>query len=95
MDFWEHAINSAISEELKNQNFEGNYETNDDAKQHEKNLVFCQLVSFGHIMLSFKLPLNITKELVNKYAKKYLFSEEETENIMFAVNESLESTKDG
>ena len=89
MEFWVNAINSAIIEELTKQTH-GVTEINKETKEHEKNLVFCQLVSFGHIMLSFKLSSNSTKELVNTYAIKYSFSMDETENIMLAVNESLD-----
>lgn len=84
-DFWESVVNNAIFEELKKQGI-----SNFDDTSHEKHLVFCQLVSFGHIMMSFKISFEIAQKLVNKYAQKYDFSIEETEGIMHAVHESLE-----
>lgn len=90
MEFWEDVVNTAICEELKKQ---GNpAEAGDEAAMlHEKNLVFCQLVSFGHIMLSFKMQTRTVQELINKYAKKYSLLKDETDNIMQAVSDSLDS----
>lgn len=88
MDFWESIVNSAIFEELKKQGVE-NYED----LSHEKNLVFCQLVSFGNIMMSFKISVERAKTLMEKYAQRYAFSDEETEGIMHAVNDSLDLTQ--
>lgn len=74
--FWEKVINSAIGEELKNQ---GDIEIQ---KEHLKSLVFCQLVSFGHIMMSFKVDEECINQLVTSIGCNYDFSEEETKEII-------------
>jgi hypothetical protein len=45
-------------------------------------------------MISFQLSTEAAKELVNKYAMIYDFSMDERENIMLAVNDSLEPGKE-
>jgi Myotubularin protein len=90
LNFWDQAIESAINDQLKKQS-DGKQKNDDDEDivYSEKNLVFSQLVSFGNIMISFKLSATIAKNLLGKYAAKYRFSRDETDNIMYAVHESL------
>jgi hypothetical protein len=83
-EFWEKVIDNAIQEELK----KSGDETGDDILQHEKQMVFCQLVSFGNIIMSFKL-LTQALSIVEKYAELYNFTKEEIEEIMNTVHESL------
>ena len=76
IEFWEKVIISAITEELKNQ---GDGEI---LSEHLKSLVFCQLVSFGHIMMSFKINERIIEVLIQKIGKNYELSEDEGKEIM-------------
>jgi hypothetical protein len=87
MEFWERLINSTITEELKKQgeNFEG---TRDLAAVNNKSLVFCQLASFGNIMMMFRLDESLVRGMIEKYSNTYQFSKNETSEIMEAIIES-------
>lgn len=75
-EFWEKVVNSAISEEVKNQG-------RDDLQSEQlKSLVFCQLVSFGNIMMSFRIDEEMIVELIKNTAGKFQFTEEEVQEIM-------------
>ena len=87
-DFWEKIINSTIFEELQKQqsdNFEGDkkYEA-----MNNKSLIFCQLVSFGNIMMMFSLNLATVRALIAKHAKTYHFSKSEIKGIVEAITET-------
>ena len=76
MEFWEKLITSAIVEELKNQGEAENL------NEHLKSLVFCQIVSFGHIMMSFKVPEDVIQGILEKTGNKYNLNSVEANEIM-------------
>ena len=78
--FWAQVVNSAISEEIKNQ-------VKDDlSSDHMKSLVFCQLVSFGNIMMSFKVHEDVITSLFKEIASNHHFNEHEVLEIMVIAN---------
>jgi hypothetical protein len=89
-EYWVEVVKSAIHEELKKQGL-SNLSVEEKDTEHEKHLVFCQLVSFGHIMLSFHISIPATQKLLYDLALSYNFSASETDDIMFAVNDSMEA----
>lgn len=76
IEFWHKLITSAIVEELKNQ---GESECVSD---HLKSLVFCQLVSFGHIMMSFKMSKEVIMETIELIGSNYKLNKQEAEEVM-------------
>lgn len=87
IEFWEKVVDDAIQEELKKGCNES--DVGDEFTKHEKTLVFCQLVSFGNIMMSFRMGSKI-ENLAKRYAEKYEFSEDELKDIMASVHDSLQ-----
>ena len=83
-EFWENVIDNAIEDELK----KSPAEDGEESRTHEKQLVFCQLVSFGNIMMSFKLS-NSAEMIIQWYAGKYNLTEIEVKDIMNTIHESL------
>lgn len=88
IEFWEQVVDDAIDEELK----KGCYglTSQDENIIHEKNLVFCQLVSFGNIMMSFRMGSKI-ENLARRYSEKYEFNEDEIKDIIASVHDSLQN----
>ena len=88
IEFWEKVVDDAIQEELRKGCYDS--EEGEESAKHEKTLVFCQLVSFGNIMMSFRMGSKI-ENLAKRYAEKYEFSGDELKDIMASVHDSLQT----
>jgi hypothetical protein len=75
-EFWEKVVRSAIADEIKNQR------KDDLNSEHLKSLVFCQMVSFGNIMMSFKVHEDVISTLFQEISKVYNFNEQEVLEVM-------------
>ena len=87
--FWESSINYTIYNELNKT------ATGDPGQNQEfdigncKSLIFCQLVTFGNVMISFFISKKNVTSLIGKYAKQYKFSNNETNEILNAIIDSV------
>lgn len=88
MDFWDNIIQNAIDEDIKNYEIYGisEGETNDE---RIKNIAFCQLGAFGHMMLDFHVDTMYAAELVSKYACRYELSTEDMDTLMATVDKEF------
>lgn len=91
MDFWEDIIQTAIDEDIKNHEHFGisENETQENLENRLKNIVFCQLGTFGNIMLLFKVDTMYAAELVSKYACKYQLSSEDMDTLMATIDKKF------
>lgn len=86
INFWEKAIDSSIKEELDKQNTDSF-----DSLSQTKNLITLQLISFGLIMMDFKLPTELILYIVNTLTQNYGIPSDDVQGIMLSIQESYES----
>ncbi|OMJ95903.1 hypothetical protein SteCoe_628 [Stentor coeruleus] len=86
INFWEKALDSSIIDELKKQGID----SSQDLSQ-TKSLIALQLISFGIIMMDFKLPKNLIQHIINTLTKSYSIPSDETQKIMLSIQESYDS----
>ena len=88
-EFWEDAINETLLEELEKQKNENTEDDFDTKALNCKNMIFYQLVSFGNIMMSFKISLENVFQFFKKYTEKYKFAKYESDELINAINDSI------
>lgn len=84
IEFWDQVIQSSIDEENKNHETLGMTATENqqEANQRIKRVVFCQLISYCHIMVTFHVPDFLAGELVLNYCNKYQLPIDEASQLM-------------
>jgi hypothetical protein len=85
LKFWEIFIDNGIFNEIRKQklkNFESDLKVQE---QNCKSLVFCQLISFGTIMIEFGVSLDKVTVILKKFAEKHNFTKEEIDGMNTAV----------
>ncbi|OMJ85065.1 hypothetical protein SteCoe_13720 [Stentor coeruleus] len=93
INYWEKVINSTIDMELKKQLIE-NYESNKEVEaMNHKSLIFCQLISFGIIMIEVNVDIKNVCEMVKKYASRYKFTDGEMLSLIETISESLKKSQ--
>ena len=74
----------------------------DEFKRHEKqnsdmeilnhnSFIFYQLVSFGNIMISFKLSLESVIEFLSNFTEKFKFTKNESDELINAITDSIKN----
>ncbi|CAG9334580.1 unnamed protein product [Blepharisma stoltei] len=96
LEFWNKVIQTSIDEEVKNQEeLEATkMENAEDTQQRIKNIVFCQLVSYGHIMVNFKVDVDYAAQLVLRYASHYKLSSEIIDQLMVTLDINFDTEKE-
>ncbi|CAG9310308.1 unnamed protein product [Blepharisma stoltei] len=91
MEFWDQVIQTSINEENKNHENLGmtNAETSQETSQRLKRVVFCQLISYSHIMITFQVNQLAAAELVLGYVNKYKIILEEANQLMAMIDKDL------
>ncbi|OMJ75521.1 hypothetical protein SteCoe_25299 [Stentor coeruleus] len=86
VNFWKNAIDSSIIEELNKQVKDSSHDLS-----QSKSLITIQLISFGTIMMDFKLPTDLILYIINKLTQKYKISSDEAQSIMPTIQENYNS----
>lgn len=83
LDYWESMIYIGINEEIAMQQ---QYVVDEEGKEEKgkrlKNIIFCQLGSFAHIMDGFEIEQKFIAEIILKYACRYELTSEDMETLM-------------
>eukprot|EP00358_Blepharisma_japonicum_P002762 CAMPEP_0202952378 /NCGR_PEP_ID=MMETSP1395-20130829/38088_1 /ASSEMBLY_ACC=CAM_ASM_000871 /TAXON_ID=5961 /ORGANISM="Blepharisma japonicum, Strain Stock R1072" /LENGTH=157 /DNA_ID=CAMNT_0049662439 /DNA_START=1176 /DNA_END=1646 /DNA_ORIENTATION=+ len=88
MEFWEKIIQCSIDEDIKNYEDYGivDGENEEETGERLKNIVFCQLGAFGHIMVGFEVDTMYAAELVSKYACRYQLPDGDIDTLMATID---------
>lgn len=71
LDFWCTSVYLSIREELKSQKSLEQSESVAETTEREKNVVFGQLLSFSHNMVTFMVDKNEMKKILEKFCYFY------------------------
>lgn len=84
LTYWEEIIIQAIEEDFKmhEEYGIGDYEEEAEQVKRLKNIVFCQLGSYSHIMMTYNIDTKFVAELVSKYACRYDLSSSDMETLL-------------
>ncbi|CAG9319027.1 unnamed protein product [Blepharisma stoltei] len=97
MEFWERIIQSSIDEDIKNYEDYGivdGGENEEETGERLKNIVFCQLGAFGHIMVGFEVDTMYAAELVSKYACRYQLPSRDIDTLMATIDKDYKRQDD-
>lgn len=85
LEFWEIFIDNGIFNEIRKQKLKN---VEKDAKVEEENcksLIFCQLISFGTIMVEFGVDMEKVLGILKRFADKHRFSKDDVEGMNLAI----------
>ena len=85
--YWEKAINDTLLDEFKRHE----KQNSDMEILNHNSFIFYQLVSFGNIMISFKLSLESVIEFLSNFTEKFKFTKNESDELINAITDSIKN----
>lgn len=86
LEFWDTAVQMGIIDECKSHElYMQEPESKEEKEKRTKNIVFCQLGTFGAIFNGFGVGEKYISEIISKYACRYQLTAEDTETLLVRV----------
>lgn len=82
LEYWDSIIQLAINEEIQtHEKYLVDQESSEDKDKRVKNIVFCQLGTFGFVIDAFEVDPRYNMEIISKYACRYNLSSDDMETL--------------